>query len=220
MYSELSLDAHDPNIVSDFWARILALQPHRQDDGTVLLVGLPANTPIWVRPAAPGRMTEYRIHLDLTEPELSTMLQHGGAVVDTESYPWIVLQGPEGSELCVHALSEPAERRHIELVVNSADPGRSARWWARILGCPCETSAAGDYAWVSDIPQSPFEALVFTRIDAPRTRDPRLRLGVAARDISRLTDAGAKLLRVGHDRPARYLMADPDGHEFYVAIRD
>ena len=26
-------------------------------------------------------MTEYRIHLDLTAPELSTMLQHGGAVV-------------------------------------------------------------------------------------------------------------------------------------------
>ncbi|HYO85486.1 MAG TPA: VOC family protein [Dermatophilaceae bacterium] len=221
MYSEVCLDASDPAVVGDFWARLLGMRQDWKADGSQVLTGTPAQAPIRIQPAPPGRMTEYRIHIEVGESALASMLDLGARVLDAESYPWTVVQGPEETELGVYTrdTTGPAPPR-VELLINSPDPRRIADWWSRILSAPVEVTTAGDYAWVTGIPDSPFESLVFTRLDAPRTADPRLRLGVRTHDLTRLTDAGARIVGTVLGDAYRYVLLDPDGHEFYATIED
>ena len=47
---------------------------------------------------------------------------------------WAVLADPEGGEFCGFVRDRVPAYKLMDLVVDSADPGVQARWWAAMVG--------------------------------------------------------------------------------------
>ena len=105
-----------------------------------------------------------------------------------------------------------------EVVVDCADPGRLARFWAGVLGgAPRER----DPDWHTLDPPG-WTRLAFQRVPEPKTVKNRLHLDVEVEDIAAATEAAEALgaTRVGEvhvDTAGSFqVLHDPEGNEWCV----
>ena len=217
-FLDLWLDAHDVPAVARFWGQALGMTPAPADHDAVRLEGHHSLDALWVR-QAPPHADGCTIHVDIAVDHITPLLAQGARMVDASSYPWVVLEGPEGCEICAFPRDPHSRRRLIDLIMECADPPTAAPWWAELLGAGYHVSADGDYAWVEPVPGAPFDSMVFARQEELPAGDCcRLRPRLATHDLGALYAAGAT--RVEHAGPGELLLAGPAGNEFFVQVSD
>lgn len=220
-FVDLWLDAHDVPAVARFWATALDMTIASPIDGAVHLSGEHAWDSLWIR-QAPDHARGCAIHVDVSAEHITRFLELGAAIVDASSYPWVVLAGPEGSEICAFPVEEPRPRpgrRILDLVVDTTDPAVAAAWWGELLATSYHASVDDDYAWVEPVPGALIDSVVFARQDAPRAEDMcRLRPRIATHDLGALVAHGATPARSPRRRESMW--RDPAGNEFFVQVCD
>jgi hypothetical protein len=109
----LDIDSADPRWAADFWQEALGWRRTHESDQEVVLEP-PAGSPedgvspdlLFLR-VPEGKTVKNRLHLDLRpddqQAELARLLALGARRVDVgqDDPSWIVLQDPEGNELCL-----------------------------------------------------------------------------------------------------------------------
>ena len=104
----VTFDARDPDLLSGWWARLLAAEVE-VDEVDV--------DHFWVRGAGPtllfmqtanAKTSKNRIHLDLVAEDVSVEVDKALALGATRAtgvlagpFPWTVLHDPEGNEFCI-----------------------------------------------------------------------------------------------------------------------
>ena len=89
---------------------------------------------------------------------------------------WMVLADPEGGEFCAFVRDPEQLAHHLrlyELVIDSADPGRIAGWWAERFGVEVQHGTEDSFCWIADGPGMPW-AMVFGRVPEPKTAKNRV----------------------------------------------
>jgi hypothetical protein len=214
-YKDLCVDAVDATRMSGFWASALGLSAELRDGTALLGDDVPEHT-LWVNAVPEPVTVKQRVHLDLHVAAVEDLVRLGATVVDT-TQPWTLLRDPEGGELCAF-VREPdrlPRYRLYEVVVDSPDPERIARWWADLFGVGVEHPDHGaDFCWLEGVPGMPWP-MVFQAVPEPKTVKNRVHwdLWGATRDA---LGAGARLLRAAGDDIGWDVLADPDGNEFCV----
>ncbi len=105
-----------------------------------------------------------------------------------------------------------------EVVVDCADPGRLAAFWAGVLG---GEPVARDDDWHHLDPPG-WTRLAFQRVPEPKTAKNRLHLDVLVDDVASAAEAAEALgaTRVGDvvsDEPGSFqVLLDPEGNEWCV----
>ena len=105
-----------------------------------------------------------------------------------------------------------------QIVVDSDDPHRLARWWAEALGYEIVHEAPDEV----EIRRSPDElpGLLFGACPDPKTVKNRLHLDLRPDDqeaeVERLVDMGARPVDIGQGDVPWVVLADPEGNEFCV----
>lgn len=220
-FHDLWLDAHDVPAVARFWAQALDMRMGTPVDGAVRLAGDHAWEALWIRPA-PDHARHCGIHVDVSAEHITRFLELGATVVDASSYPWVVLAGPEGCEICAFPVEGPIihnARRVLDLVVDTPDPSIAAAWWAELLGTSYHASTDDSYAWVEPVPGAPIDSLVFARQETPVVEgECRLRLRVATHDLGAVFAHGATRSEAG--RPGELMLRDPAGNDFFVHVTE
>ncbi len=113
-----------------------------------------------------------------------------------------------------------------EIVIDSADPRRLARFWADVLGWPLSEDPDG-YAWLSSSggPVAPDPLLVFVPVPEAKAGKNRMHLDVnpsgcdQAEELERLLGLGARRVDVGQGEVPWIVLADPEGNEFCLLGR-
>jgi predicted enzyme related to lactoylglutathione lyase len=110
-FTELIVDAADPEALARFWAEVLGWRrTDTYDDGTVELADPSGSRPTLVFvPVADPKTVKNRLHIDVSpsgcdqDEELQRLLALGAHPVDIGQGPqtWIVLADPEGNEFCL-----------------------------------------------------------------------------------------------------------------------
>ncbi|GAA1877079.1 VOC family protein [Lapillicoccus jejuensis] len=227
-YKDLCLDAADPVRLGTFYAAALGLRLERLDDGDVVLRGDTPEHTVWVNRVPEPKTVWHRLHLDVNVAAVDDLLALGASVVD-DTQPWTVLRDPEGGELCafvrapeVLAAGGGRGRPLYELVlqVGAGDDGAAAaagiaHGWAGLVGGRVEQDPDEGYSWVEGIPGAPFENLVITWTDEPKTVKNRVHLDVTCRSVDDLVAYGARVLAPGGapGAPSWTVLADPAGNE-------
>lgn len=227
-FKELCLDSHsvdggDPNALSRFWAAAagLGLSDPGPTADWVDVVGPEEGQGISVSPVPEPKTVKHRVHPDVSVADVGELLALGATVVrePDEEVHWTVMADPEGGEFC--AMVQPPERladyRIFELVVDSADPEASARWWADVFGVEAENDGR-PWWWITGVPGfpstavAPFWAMVFAPVPEPKTVKNRWHWDVYG-DVDDLVARGASVL---WELPRWTTLADPEGNEFCV----
>jgi hypothetical protein len=214
-FKDLCVDANDPVRLGRFWAQVLGLRWHLQEDGDGELRGPTPRHTIWVNRVPEAKTAKNRVHLDIYTRRLDDLTGLGSAVVtpETGDQPWTVMTDPEGGEYCAFARPEPPAGRLHGLVVDAADPAALARWWAGIYGAPMEHDPRGHYT-VHQVPDMPILTMDFNLVPEPKTVKNRVHWDVSVTDPQALVDAGAILLCPPTGAAYWHVMADPEGNEF------
>lgn len=216
-YKDLCVDVDDLDAAVGFFAPLLGLQLRERRETTARLGDDVAGHTVWLNLVPEPRTVKNRVHLDVDVASVDDVVAAGARVVD-DSQPWTVLLHPQAGELC--AFVRPPERlrpyRLYELVVDSADPGRVAAWWADRFGAQAKED--GEVAWVEGGDGPPWE-LVFAPVPEPKRGKNRVHVDVVG-STAELLDAGATLLRARDDEIAWDVLADVEGNEFCVFAPD
>ncbi|HEY5011183.1 MAG TPA: VOC family protein [Acidimicrobiia bacterium] len=116
--------------------------------------------------------------------------------------------------------------RLTEIVVDSADPRRLARFWGDVLGWPVTDEDRG-FSWISasgDYTAHPM--VVFVPVPEPKSVKNRVHLDVnpsgmeQAEELERLLALGATRVDVGQSDDVPWVvLADPEGNEFCLLGR-
>ncbi len=116
--------------------------------------------------------------------------------------------------------------RLVHLVVDAADPGRLARFWAAALGWEVaaeEPAEAVVWPAGSDYPNPAALPLVFVPVPEPKNGKNRVHLDLASSSaehqaalVRRLRDLGAEPADIGQGEVPWVVLADPEGNEFCV----
>jgi predicted enzyme related to lactoylglutathione lyase len=116
--------------------------------------------------------------------------------------------------------------RLVHIVVDAADPGRLARFWAAVLGWEIANEDADEVAIEPGGFSYPGPAalpLVFVPVPEPKTVKNRLHLDLAtesaghqAAEVERLLALGATPADTGQGDVPWIVLADPEGNEFCV----
>ncbi|MEP7055093.1 MAG: VOC family protein [Actinomycetota bacterium] len=214
-FKDLCLDANSAKNAAGFWAPALGLRAERKGDDCVLTDDVDEHT-LWINTVPEPPTVKNRVHLDVITGAVADLVALGARVID-ELPKWTVLADREGGEFC--AFVRPPEElnsyRLLELVVDSADPGAIARWWADRFGVTPRQSDHGGFRWLEDVPRMPWE-MVFHRVPEPKAVKNRVHW-----DVLGVT---AEFLAVGATRyagpvdPANAwdVLVDPEGNEFCV----
>jgi hypothetical protein len=217
-WQDLCIDAVDPLLLGRFWADTLGLDLQRRDDGMVLLTGRTPQHRIWLNEVPEPVSVKQRVHLDVHAADHRDVLALGATPEDLTSFRWQVLRDPEGGELCVFEREEVPEDRLYEIVVDAAEPGAQAAWWAEVLGGRVEEDAADGSAAVLDVPGAPFECVVYQPVPEPKTVKNRIHWDVTTADVGRLVERGATVLRGAGGDIRWTVLADPWGNEFCAFV--
>jgi predicted enzyme related to lactoylglutathione lyase len=108
--------------------------------------------------------------------------------------------------------------RWEQIVVDSEDPARLARWWAAALGYQIVNEEPGEV----EIRRSPDEmpGLVFTPVPDAKTVKNRLHIDLRPdnqeAEVERLVNMGARPVDIGQGDVNWVVLADPEGNEFCV----
>jgi len=110
--TELVLDCHDPELLAQFWARVLGYRVTDRDE-TGIAIGPPEGTPspvelLFSRIDEP-KTVKLRLHIDVSATdrdqaeELARLEQLGAKHIDIGQgeQSWYVLADPEGNEFCL-----------------------------------------------------------------------------------------------------------------------
>ncbi|WP_344088136.1 VOC family protein [Luedemannella helvata] len=104
------------------------------------------------------------------------------------------------------------------VVVDAADPGRLARWWAEVLDYRVIAEENGEVRIGSGPDTWPM--LTFCPVADDRAGKNRLHLDLLpadqAAEIERLVDMGARHVDVGQRDASWTVLADPEGNVFCV----
>ncbi len=213
-YESLCIDAVDTALLGRFWAAALGLELELLDDGDAKLTGPTKAHTVWVNAVPEPVTVKQRIHLDIRAQSPEDVEALGATVVDRESFPWVVMKDPEGGELCVFGIRPGTKQGVMEVAIDTGDDHRSiAAWWGKVLGVEAKQHEHG-YSYLEDVPNLPYEALVFAPVPEPKTVKNRIHLDFTTSDVQLLLDAGATLLRSPDDEISWHVLADPDGNEF------
>jgi hypothetical protein len=213
---ELCIDVADPRSgMAQFWAHAVggrATTPRdTTDPGDV--VGTPPGGSIAMCPVPEGKTVKHRVHLDVHTAGVQDLVDAGATVLrePDDEISWTVLADPEGGELCAFVREQVPDYRLYEVIVDSADPERVARWWAARFGV--EATSDGGTEWVvGGIPGAPFDQFVFDVVPEPKTVKNRIHWDVHG-DVDDFVAAGATHL---WDTKRWTVLADPEGNEFCV----
>jgi hypothetical protein len=231
------IDSADPAALGRWWSQALkwpvtfeapdevAIEPADDDvchDLAVVFV-----------PVADPKRHKNRVHLDLASRSLNDqsaiverLLELGATHADIgqEDVSWVVLADPEGNELCVNAPSDRFDERGTleAIVLDAANPGRLARFWAEATGWSITTEShmVASLRHPSDKPP----ALDLVAVSDPKTGKNRVHLDIAphagadqAEEVNRLLRLGAHEVDVGQgDDVTWVVLADPEGNELCV----
>ena len=108
--------------------------------------------------------------------------------------------------------------RWEQVVVDSEDPARLARWWAEALGYQIVSEKPDEV----EIRRSPEElpGVLFTPVPEAKTGKNRLHFDLRPDDqeaeVERLVDMGARPVDIGQHDVSWVVLADPEGNEFCV----
>ena len=225
----LCLDATDPGRLAQFWAGVLGWETA---DGTTLVPDDDTGFRLRFRRSQAPKVGPNPMHLDLTSTSLGDQerivagaLELGGRHIDVGQRPeerHVVLADPEGNEFCV---IEPGNRFLADCGFVGALAGDGSReagyFWSRALDWPLvwdqdeETAIrspnGGPKITWGGPPLNPKTGKDRTYFDLAPPPD-----GDLHEEVDRLVSLGATRLDNGQSGVRRVMMADPDGHEFYV----
>lgn len=113
-----------------------------------------------------------------------------------------------------------------EVVIDSQDPRRLARFWGDVLSWPVVDDEAG-FSWASATgePWAPPPLLVFVPVPETKATKNRLHLDVnpsgcdQAEELQRLITLGARRVDVGQGDVPWIVLADPEDNEFCLLGR-
>ncbi|GAA2077030.1 VOC family protein [Aeromicrobium halocynthiae] len=217
-YKDLCIDVNDLGAGLDFWAPVLGLDvvPDEDDPTGVHLEGPTPRHTVWPCAVPEPRTVKNRVHLDVhaadAVPEGTEPLSAPG------QFPWQVVAGPEGDELCVFVREEVPTYRLYEVVVDCADHAGTSAWWQALWGGRLEHDARG-FSWIDDAPGMPFDAFSFVPVPEPKTVKNRVHWDVTlvpGATVADLEAVGARVLRAPDDEISWTVMADPEDNEFCV----
>jgi len=233
-FKDLCLDAVDSGVLARFWGGLLARPVENTNDGgfAVKPAG-PSGEHMWVDPVPEPRTVKTRVHLDLRLPaaDIAPVVAAGAELVSEPSgdQRWWVLADPDGNLFCAMPPAPPEwgapaveVPTPFELVVDAADPGALATWWAARTGGTAQTREGAPYSWIEGAAGFPFYAWVFNAVPERKTVKNRMHWdvvlpeGVASPQA--LVDAGAVVLRSPDDDISWWILADPEGNEFCVFL--
>jgi len=108
--------------------------------------------------------------------------------------------------------------RWEQIVVDSEDPARLARWWAEALDYEIVHEAPDEIEIRRSAEEMP--GLLFTPVPGAKTVKNRLHLDLRPDDqeaeVERLVDMGARPVDIGQHDVSWVVLADPEGNEFCV----
>jgi hypothetical protein len=211
-FKDICVDAGAPARVGPFWAEILGLTWRPSPDGGRLTGPTPRQT-IWVNEVSEPRTVKNRVHLDVYAERLADLVALGAAVVlpEGDDRHWTVMADPDGGEFCAFLRADPPAQRLHGLVVDCADAGAQARWWADVFGEQVVENAG--WSTIDRPSGAPF-TMDFVPVPEPKLVKNRVHWDVIARRVDELLDAGARLLRAPDDDVSWHVLADPEGNEF------
>ncbi|MEO6605155.1 MAG: VOC family protein [Aeromicrobium sp.] len=216
-FSAVCIDAVDPSVMSDFWARTLKFKAEKLSDGDAVLRGSGPGEEVWINTVTEPKTVWHRVHLDLRAESLEPFADLK-QVSGTGEFVWTTFADPEGGEFCVFVHDEPIEHRLKDVVVQALDPTATSQWWADVIGGEL-TNVDDDYSHLDDVPGSSLESIDFVITTAPKTVKNRIHWDVTLNDgvsVDDIVAAGATILRAPDDEIHWTVMADPEGNEFCV----
>ncbi|MEP6697885.1 MAG: VOC family protein [Pseudonocardiales bacterium] len=227
----LTLDAHDPPRLAQFWSGVLSREIV-EDAGGALLPGDDTQLGLRFVPSVAKKVGPNRMHLHLTsanpadqQQTVATALKLGARHIDVGQRPeegHVVLADPEGNEFCV---IEPGNAflAGCGLLGELACDGTRevGLFWREALGWPLVWDQDQETAIQS--PHGGTKVAWGGPPVAPKEVRNRQRFYLAPADgdqggeVDRLVSLGATRPEVGED--GIVALADPDGNEFCVKAR-
>jgi Glyoxalase-like domain len=218
-FKDLCIDASDPARLGRFWAAVLGRAWEAKDDGDGLLTGPARQHAIWVNRVPEAKAAKNRVHLDVYAADLAELEALGATIVEPHdgTRGWTMMADPEGGEFCAFLRPElPAERLH-GLVVDSADAGAQARWWAGVYGVG--VTKKDGWFMLEGVPGMPIRTMDFAEVAEPKTVKNRVHWDVTVDSVTPLVEAGAAVLREPGADIGWHVLADPEGNEFCAFTR-
>ena len=213
-YKDMCIDSNDPLVVGKFWADALDMDFHTQDNGDAYLTGSQPEHKVWINRVPESQTGKNRVHLDVHGTAPEPLVEAGATVVDGDSFRWVIMADPEGTEFCLFRRDEVPPYRVYEVVVNVGEQHREiADWWASLLGGQVTEPESG-YSYVTGGQGVPFECICFIPVPEAKTVKNRIHFDFYVPDLSALEAAGATLLRAQDDEIAWSVWSDPFGNEF------
>jgi hypothetical protein len=219
-FKALCIDAVEVGDAQRFWSQALGLTRTVVGDESYLAGARPEQT-LWINAVPEPVTVKNRVHLDVSARSLDELMALGAVFVE-QFERWTVMTDLDGQQFCAFlprvnadGVPEPVpEYRLKDLVVDSRDPSRIARWWHSVLGGTVGCHDVHPWWWLSDIAGTPFGSMDFVEVPEAKTAKNRVHWDVEVDDLQPLVHAGARVLRPSSpDRPWTVL-ADPDGNEF------
>jgi predicted enzyme related to lactoylglutathione lyase len=229
----LSVNANNPPRLARFWAGLLGWEPAEDSqDGIALLPNDDTGFRIRFRPTEVQKVSQNPMHFDLTSTSLEDQqqtvaksLELGARHVDVGQRPeegHVVLADPEGNEFCV---IEPGNNFLADcgFVGALACDGsqRVGYFWSAALGWPLVWDQDQETAI-----RSPHGGPKITWGGPPlmpQSGKDRVHLDLAPpvdgdqhAEVERLISLGASRVDIGPGEISPVVLADPDGHEFWV----
>ncbi|GGQ84710.1 VOC family protein [Couchioplanes azureus] len=223
-FDGLALDAADPARAAAFWQLALGGRSDVDADDRLLVSpgpGRPAREILRLREAQAPAADDARVHVDLRLAGRAPdhLLAAGGRMIRPPGGdPWYVLADPEGNEFCAFPAVDDRPAGMFQLVVKCSDAHGLARWWAHVLGGRAVDE--GEAAAVVGAPEFPWDYMVFDPVPEIERYSSRTRWHLVARDpdLTALRAVGARVLAGPDGSRHEWVLADPGGNEFCVAV--
>lgn len=227
------IDAHDLRAQATFWSAALGWPVTFEADDEFVVEDEALGFALVFVPVPEPKEVKNRIHVDLGSTsathqaeQVERLLGLGATQADvgqTAADDWVVLQDPEGNELCVLGQRDRYDgRAPAAIVVDCAAAPAIGRFWAAALGWQL---AVDEPDWAELRPHDARMPLLgFLNVPEPRTVKNRIHLDVApqagedhAAAVARLEVLGATRADVGQGPDVTWVvLADPEGHELCV----
>lgn len=219
-FKDLCIDAVDAAALGAFWAAVLGRTWEPDEDGEGRIVGRTPEHTIWVNRVPEPKTVKHRVHLDVYAASLADLEQLGSQ--RAQGWPdfprWTVMADPEGGEYCAFLRDDVPEERLHGLVVDCADPGAQARWWAALVGGNVTDNPQG-YSTVDEVPGMPILTMDFVPVPEGKATKNRVHVDVVADATEPILGAGATMVAPRGDDRRWDVLADPGGNEFCVFVR-
>ena len=214
------MDTTGGELLGRFWAAATGLEL-RPDEGAGDVVGPTEGHGIAMCTVPEAKSVKHRVHLDVLCASVEDLVGLGATVelpAEESGLPFTVMTDPEGGEFCAFVRDDLPDYRLLQVVVDAADAEAAAYWWAEVYGGTVRRGGADGWWRVEEIPDVPFEQLLFQKVPEPKTVKNRIHWDVHS-TVEEMLAAGATLLRERDEEIGWSVMADPEGNEFCVFDR-